>query len=98
MEQVRIKVANRGGADRRYRMTLAGAPGARLIASLDPLPVAAGTMRTTAVFVIVPHEAFEHGQRAVTIHVADDARFAVDVPYTLIGPVTAHDEAREGAR
>jgi cytochrome c oxidase accessory protein FixG len=84
--QVRIKVANRGDADARYRIEIAGVTGGRIIAPENPLPVARGEMRETSVFVLLPRDAFTDGAREVTITVSDGARFTTAVPWRLQGP------------
>jgi cytochrome c oxidase accessory protein FixG len=96
MNQVRLRVANRGATDRRYRIAVVGVPEARLIAPFNPLPVAAGKLQTTTVFVAAPVSAFRGGVRPVTIHVDDGARFSADVPFRLVGPREEDEEAHEG--
>ncbi len=95
LNQIRVKIANRGRADRAYRLALSGAPDATLIAPLNPLPVPAGDARTTSVFVLAPLAGFADGLRPIAIHVSDGARFAADVPYRLIGPEAEREEPGE---
>jgi len=84
--QVRIKIANRGGADARYTITLDGANGGRVISPENPLVVAEGSTRETSIFVVLPRAGFANGERAVTITVSDGARFTTTVPWRLQGP------------
>jgi cytochrome c oxidase accessory protein FixG len=87
--QVRIKVANRGDADARFRITIDGAAGGRVIAPENPLPVAGRETRETSVFVLLPRTAFTDGAREVTVTVTDGDRFTTTVPWRLQGPVGA---------
>jgi polyferredoxin len=86
VNQVRVKVTNRGERDRRFSIELSGAPEARLIAPMNPLPVPAGEIRGTSLFVLLPPAAFEDGERAVEVAVRDGERYQVKVPYRLLGP------------
>ncbi len=84
--ELRVKVQNRSGEAEQYRIELLGAPQARLIAPENPLDVAAGSQRTTAVFVTAPRNEFVAGQRAVVVRVSDRQGHVYDVPYRLLGP------------
>jgi cytochrome c oxidase accessory protein FixG len=84
--QVRIKIANRGGADARYRIELDGAAGGRVIAPENPLVVTEGATRETSIFVLLPRARFANGERTVSITVSDGARFTTTVPWRLQGP------------
>jgi cytochrome c oxidase accessory protein FixG len=84
--ELRIKVQNRSGAEASYRLELASDPMVKLIAPENPLDVAAGAMRTTAVFAVAPRSAFQFGRREVTVRVSDGKGFSIDVPYRLVGP------------
>ena len=86
VNQVRIKLANRADDDRAYGIALEGAPEARLIAPINPLPVAGGEMKTTSVFVVLPASAFRGGERAVAFRIADGTRWSESFPYRLVGP------------
>jgi cytochrome c oxidase accessory protein FixG len=86
VNQLRVKIENRSGEPREYRVSLAGADGARLIAPENPLSVAPGTHRSTSVFVIAPPELFRGGMRAVEVRVHDGRDLDVAVPYKLLGP------------
>jgi len=94
--QIRIKVANRGGTDRDYRIAIEGVPGATVIAPMNPLPVPAGATRTTSVFVVLPRDRFEHGERAATVVLSDGGRFTTTLPYRLLGPEGAEKGDENG--
>lgn len=89
--QVRIKVANRGREDRAYRIDVEGVPEARLVAPENPLPVGAGRMGMTSVFVLLPRTAFEGGERTITFRIADGARWSGRFRYRLAGPRVGED-------
>jgi cytochrome c oxidase accessory protein FixG len=86
INQVRIKLANRADDDRAYGIALEQAQDARLIAPMNPLPVAAGAMRTTSVFVVLPASGFRGGERAVRFRISDADRWSESFPYRLVGP------------
>jgi cytochrome c oxidase accessory protein FixG len=96
VNQVRVKVVNRGDAERRYTVELAGAEGARLIAPINPLPVPAGAMRESGVFVVLPAGSFREGTKDVRFRVNDGAAFAREVPYRLVGPEEPEDRGERG--
>ena len=91
VNQVRLKITNRGRQDRAIRIELAGLAGATLVAPQDPLPVPAGQARTTSVFVVAPAAGFPRGERPATFRLSDGARWSRDFAYRLVGP-----EPREG--
>ncbi len=86
VNQVRVKITNRSAHDRRYAIALEGAPGARLVSPLNPLPVAAGEVGQTSVFVISSLDAFTGGERRATIRIDDGAGFEQVFPHRLLGP------------
>jgi cytochrome c oxidase accessory protein FixG len=86
---LRVKVQNRGSEQRRYRLEIVAAPPVTLIAPENPLEVAAGAHRTTAVFVVANTDSFHGGQREIVVRVADDHGFSADTPYRLVGPEEA---------
>mgnify|MGYP001560722565 CR=1 FL=1 len=98
VNQIRVKVMNRGRRERRYRIALEGVPGARLVAPINPLPVAAGRSATTSVFVVLPQGGFPGGQRPVTFRLSDGQGFEGTFPYGLVGPEREerHDEEHGG--
>jgi len=86
VNQVRIKIANRGARERHFRLALAGVPEDALIAPINPFPVPAGQTRTTSAFVVVPEKSFEQGERPVRWQIGHEGGFRVEVPYRLVGP------------
>jgi cytochrome c oxidase accessory protein FixG len=92
--QVRIKVSNRGGSARDYRIAIEGVPGATVIAPMNPLPVPAGETRTTSVFVVLPRDRFEHGEVAASVVLSDGGRFSATLPYRLLGPEDEEDDEK----
>jgi cytochrome c oxidase accessory protein FixG len=86
VNQVRIKIANRTGEDREYRITYVDEPGARLIAPENPVRVAAGHSITTTVFVVQPAERFHDGERRVRFRLSDGVGFTREFVWRLLGP------------
>jgi cytochrome c oxidase accessory protein FixG len=86
VNQVRIKVTNRGRRDRAVRIELLEPGGARLIAPQNPLPVAAGRAQTTSVFVLAPGAGFPRGERTVTFRLSEGTGWRGDFTYRLVGP------------
>jgi len=86
VDQIRIKVRNRGRLAQNYHIEIADLATAQLIAPEDPLPVPAGEQRTTSVFVLAPRSAFLHARRAVHFRITDSHGYRADFPYELLGP------------
>jgi cytochrome c oxidase accessory protein FixG len=86
VNNIRIKLTNRGGEERRYRIELLEAEGIRLVAPENPLPVAAGSVRTEGVFIMASAGAFEDGQRPVRFRISDGGKFTAEYDYLLVGP------------
>jgi cytochrome c oxidase accessory protein FixG len=86
VNQIRIKIQNRGGALQKYHVQLSDLPSAQLISPEDPLTVAAGEQRTTSVFVLAPQSVFTRGSRAVHFRISDDHGYRSEFPYELLGP------------
>lgn len=86
--ELRIKVKNRGDTAQSFQLALSASPPVRLIAPENPLDVAAGAQRTTAVFAIAPRASFSGGLRNVMVRVTTKGGFSIDVPYRLVGPET----------
>ena len=85
--QIRVKIANRTGEPREYRLELTGLPEATLVAPMNPLRVTGHGTETASAFVLVPAGAFGGGgERAVTFRIGDGHGFVADHPYRLIGP------------
>jgi cytochrome c oxidase accessory protein FixG len=88
VNQVRIKIANRGASERRFRLELAGVPEGALIVPINPFPVPAGESRTTSAFVVMPGSSFERGEKQVVWRIGHDGGYHTDVAYRLVGPET----------
>jgi len=86
--ELRVKIANRTHEKARYRIELVGAPSVRLIAPENPLDVAPGAQRTTAMFAVAARDAFRAGRREITVRISDESGMRQDVPYRLLGPTT----------
>ncbi|HEX6764497.1 MAG TPA: 4Fe-4S dicluster domain-containing protein, partial [Polyangiaceae bacterium] len=91
VNQIRVKVRNRGAELRHYRIELLDAPGARLIAPENPLDIEARAQRSTSVFVMAEPKSLVRGERAIRFRVSDGAGFTLTVPYRLLGPENAAD-------
>jgi cytochrome c oxidase accessory protein FixG len=98
VNQIRVKVTNRGNVARRYRIALEDAPGTRLIAPINPLPVPGGKTRETSVFVVLPGRGLTGGAMPVRFRVADEGRFTTALPYELVGPGIARGADGPDAR
>jgi cytochrome c oxidase accessory protein FixG len=98
VNQVRVKITNRGGKDAAYAIVLEGAPDARLVAPVNPLPVSAGGTGETSVFVVSPRGAFPGGVRSAAFRVSDRAGFESAFPYRLPGPEIAATAPAAGGR
>lgn len=94
MNQIRVKVQNREGDERRYRIELLDAPGANLVAPENPLTVAPGAQRTTTLFVLAAPASLPSGKRPVRLRVSDGQGFARELPYVLLGPQRSVSEGR----
>jgi len=86
VNQLRIKLVDRAGRDRRYHLALEPGDPGRLIVPVDPQPVPAGGTATALVIVLTPASAFHDGQRTVTFEVSDGERFRERCGTTLPGP------------
>ena len=84
--ELRIKVQERRGEPKSFRIELVDPGPVTLIAPENPLEVAGSAQRTTAVFAVAPRSAFHAGRREITVRVSDGHGFSVDVPYRLLGP------------
>jgi cytochrome c oxidase accessory protein FixG len=88
VNQIRIKIRNRGSQAQNYHVELGDLPAAQLISPEDPLPVPAGEQRTTSVFVLAPKSALPDGRRAVHFRITDSHGYRAEFPYELLGPET----------
>ena len=86
VNQIRVKIANRSSRDDRYHLSLEQAPEAQFVAPINPLPVAAGSVGQTSVFVVLPPSAIVQGNRDVRLRVTGQRGYHGSLPYELIGP------------
>jgi len=86
LNAVKIRVANRSGEPRAYRIALDGAGGLELVAPINPMPVKAGERRTETVFVRAPRAAFPRGVREVSFTIDDGRGTRLTSPWRLVGP------------
>lgn len=91
VNQVRVKITNRATEARAYTLSVAGVPGASLIAPQNPFTVPGSHTAETSVFVVVPEAAFEDDRLAATVTVSDGAAFTLAIPFELIGPELDHE-------
>jgi cytochrome c oxidase accessory protein FixG len=84
--QIRVKIQNREDEPRSYRIELLDAPGARLIAPENPLPVAGHEQRTTSLFIMIDPSLLPNGARPVRFRVSDGEGYERELPYGLLGP------------
>ena len=96
VNQVRVRIDNRAGAGRTYRIRLRDAGDATLIAPENPVTVAAGQGRTTSLFITLPASAFHDGEHHLTLVISDGAAFEEEQPFSLLGPRASerHEEDR----
>lgn len=93
VNQIRIKIENRGSSAERYHLALEGSDGVRLIAPENPLSVPAGGQRVTSLFALTSPSRFSRGELDVSLRVRDDASFDVALPCRLLGPVKDQGES-----
>ena len=95
VNQVRIRVANRTRVPQRYAVDLLDAPGARLIAPQNPLPVDPGVTATTSVFVLAPEASFHDESFAVRFRLSDGKGFQKEFHWRLRGPEQPENGQRD---
>jgi cytochrome c oxidase accessory protein FixG len=84
VNQLRLKVANRGPQPRNFGVVLLGMPEAKLIAPELPLHVEPSGQAAVSFFIVAPRSAL-HGSRPVQLRVGDATATEL-VNYTLLGP------------
>jgi cytochrome c oxidase accessory protein FixG len=84
--QVRVRITNRGRADAAYRIEIAGHFPARITATENPIPVAAGQSRTAALLITVAASAFRNGQLDLPLRISDGHEYCQERSYRLLGP------------
>jgi cytochrome c oxidase accessory protein FixG len=85
VNQLRLKVRNRGSEPRRYAIALEDAPGVRMIAPINPLPVPPAGVRETSVFIVI---APSQPRPRVHLRIADGTGWSEELPWTMLGPTT----------
>jgi cytochrome c oxidase accessory protein FixG len=96
--QVRLKIENDTDGARRYAISLADAPDARLQSALAVWEIKPHRAQAIPLFVTAAASTFAHGERRIHLRVFDDQGFARIVPITLLGPVAAGGSGAGGAR
>lgn len=85
--QLRVKIVNRAGEDRRYLIEIVDGEGLRLVAPENPVAVAAGQQTTASVFVTASPAVFaDRGERPVRLRVSDGTGFETAASSMLLGP------------
>lgn len=84
--QVRVRIANRSGEERSYRLTVTGAEQGQVVIPINPFPVRHNQTETTSLFVLLPREAFVAGQHQIQLTISDGKDFSQDLTYQLLGP------------
>ena len=84
--QVRVRIANRSGEARSYRLTVTGAEQGQVVIPINPFPVRHNHTETTSLFVLLPRDAFVAGQHQIQLTISDGNDFSQDLTYQLLGP------------
>lgn len=84
VNQLRLKVRNRGAAQGSFGVEIVDFAGAKLVAPELPLVVAPSEQREVSFFVVAPRAEL-HGSRAIKLRVSDGKTSQL-VPYKLLGP------------
>lgn len=83
--QLRLRVENRTGEPREYRIALDD-PDGRLIAGQPRMPALAGQRAEAPLSILLPRTRFERGEAEVVLVVADGVDFEERLEVTLVGP------------
>ena len=86
VNQIRLKIQNRSGADASYQIEVAGESPAKLTVNENPFSLAAGESRIEPVMVFLPTSAFEEGKYDLSLRVSDGQDFDREFSYRLLGP------------
>jgi cytochrome c oxidase accessory protein FixG len=95
--QIRIKITNRSTADRAYYIEVRRAGAGEIVIPVSPFPVARSATETTSLFVLLPPDAFDRGEREIDVRVHDGSTFDASFPYRLLGPARRPTSRTEGA-
>ena len=96
VNQVRVRIANRTGEPREYRISVEGAEGGNVIVPVNPFPVAAGKTETMSFFVALPRAAFSSDEPEIEIRIHDGVEFDREFEWHLLGP-TRHQDHDDGS-
>jgi len=84
--RARVKIENRADELRSYTISIPDLPAGQLVAPSTPVPVEAGELETTTIFVELPADSFTRGELEVDITVADGVDFEDTLTFRLLGP------------
>jgi len=96
VNQIRLKITNRGTVARSYRIALDDDDDEhlQLIAPRNPMSVAPGATEESSLFVIVPAKRFHQGEFRATFLLDDGLAFRDTLTYRLLGPGSDdHDDS-----
>jgi cytochrome c oxidase accessory protein FixG len=83
---LRLRVSNRGRADRDYTLVLIDPADGQLTVPISPLKVAAGEIGTVDAFVTLPAAALHDGKRTLTFEVRDGRAMHERMGFQFVGP------------
>ncbi|MBI5836877.1 MAG: cytochrome c oxidase accessory protein CcoG [Candidatus Eisenbacteria bacterium] len=92
VNQILVKITNRGARDRSYHIGLASEAGLTLVVPQNPVPVPAGEVRTTTVFAVIPAHNGHGREIPVRFLVTDGDHFSTQVPYRVLAPEHEEEE------
>ena len=95
MNQIRVKITNRTASNQEYTLTVRHAESGTVVIPVNPFPVAHGGTETTSLFVLLPAEAFDDGEREIIITVSDERGFTEAFEWRLLGPDEQGDRQRD---
>ena len=84
--RARVKIENRSEDTRSYSIDLLGLPAGQLVAPTEPIPIPAGGLESTTIFVELPASTFEKGELSIGIRVYDGVDFDETLDFRLLGP------------
>lgn len=84
---IRVRVENRTPETRVYTIDLPVTEGARIVSGELPMAVEGGQSRLASMFIILPEDAFQAGEKMVSLRIMDDAgTFETTESVKLRGP------------
>jgi cytochrome c oxidase accessory protein FixG len=96
MNQVRLKISNRTADDQHYTIRVDDLGPGTAVIPVNPFPVARGRTETTSLFILLPRNAFDDGEREITIEISDGRGFHDEFSWRLLGPATDHGVVPDG--